>query len=79
MTSENLTDPVSMDTTSGGGDGFKRSMENYRSRDLYYDHVKSVKVSEKEMSSVLFYTFVSFKQMLESINKWPKKPTGFIK
>jgi len=79
MGSENLTDPVPMDTTSGGGDGFKRSMENYRSRDPYYDHIKSAKVTEEELSSVLYYTFVPFKQMLDSIKKWPTKPTGFIK
>ena len=54
-------------------------MENYRSRDPYYDHVKSVKVTEEELSSVLYYTFVPFKQMLESIKKWHTKPTGFIK
>ena len=28
---------------------------------------------------MLYYTFVSFKQMLESIKLWPTKPTGFIK
>jgi len=31
------------------------------------------------LSLVLYYTFVSFEQMLESINKWSTKPTGFIK
>jgi len=69
-----------MDVTSDGGVGFKRSMERYRENDPYFDHQpKSKKVTEEEESSVLFYTFVPFKRMLESIKLWPSKPTGFIK
>ena len=69
-----------MDQTSDGGVGFKRSMKNYREIDPYFDHQKkSEKVTEEELSSVLYYTFVPFKQMLESIKLWPTKPTGFIK
>ena len=79
MASENLIIPDPMDTTSGSGGGFKRSMERYRERDPYYEHSKTAKVTEEELSSVLFYTFVPFKQMLENIKKWPTKPTGFIK
>ena len=79
MASENLIIPEPMDTTSGSGGGFKRSMERYRERDPYYEHEKNVKVTEEELSSVLFYTFVPFKRMLESIKLWPSKPTGFIK
>jgi len=80
MASENQANPVPIDTTSGAGVGFKRSMERYHERDPYFNHQpKSEKVTREEESSVLFYTHVPFKQMLESIEQWPTKPTAFIK
>jgi hypothetical protein len=68
-----------MAQTSGTDKGSRSSMDNYRDRDPYYDYAKWKGKDVEVESSVLFYTFVPWRQMMESTRQWTTKPVGVAK